>query len=126
MLERQDGKYTNTPETDLFLDQKKSSYVGGLLEMFNTRLYPFWGSLTEGLRTGQPQSEAKYGGNFFESLCTDPTRLRQFLSAMTGLSLSARSRSSPINFPGRSTEPSWMWVRRKEAVRCKLRLPMII
>jgi hypothetical protein len=63
------------------------SYIGGVLEMVDARLYGFWGSLTEGLRTGQPQNEAKTGGNFFDVLYEDPTRLRQFLQAMTGLSL---------------------------------------
>ena len=64
MLERDDGgRYANTPATDLFLDRAKPSYVGGILEMSNARLYPFWGSLTEGLRTGQPQNEAKAGGD---------------------------------------------------------------
>jgi O-methyltransferase/methyltransferase family protein len=87
MLERQDGKYANTPETDLFLDRKKSSYVGGMLEMANAQLYPVWGSLTEGLRSGQPQSEAKHEGNFFEPRYANPDNLRQFLSAMTGISL---------------------------------------
>jgi len=33
MLERQDGQYSNTPETDLFLDRAKPSYIGGILEM---------------------------------------------------------------------------------------------
>ena len=61
MLEREDGRYRNTPETDLFLDRAKPSYIGGMLEMANERLYPFWGALTEGLRTGQPQNEAKSG-----------------------------------------------------------------
>lgn len=42
--------YANTPETDLFLDREKPSYVGGMLEMANSRLYPFWGGLTEALR----------------------------------------------------------------------------
>ncbi len=59
MLEREGGRYANTPATDLFLDRAKPSYVGGLLEMANARLYGFWGSLTEGLRTGAPQNEAK-------------------------------------------------------------------
>ena len=54
MLEREDGRYRNTPATDLFLDRAKPSYVGGMLEMANARLYGFWGSLTEGLRTGRP------------------------------------------------------------------------
>jgi hypothetical protein len=89
LLERKDGKYSNTPEADLFLDRMKPSYIGGLLEMANARLYPFWGSLTEALRTGQPQNEAKAGGNFFEALYAEPARLGQFLHAMTGLSMGA-------------------------------------
>jgi Dimerisation domain len=35
LLERQDGRYGNTPETDMFLDRAKPSYVGGLLEFAN-------------------------------------------------------------------------------------------
>src|ERR671928_899045 len=89
MLEREDGVYSNTPEADLFLDRMKPSYVGGLLEMANARLYPFWGSLTDALKTGQPQNEAKAGGNFFETLYAEPARLGQFLHAMTGLSMGA-------------------------------------
>jgi precorrin-6B methylase 2 len=86
MLEREGDDYHNTPETDLFLDRAKSSYVGGLLEMANARLYLFWGSLTEALRTGQPQNEVKTGGNFFEVLYQDSRLLEQFLRAMTSLS----------------------------------------
>ena len=56
-LERHDGIYCNTPETDLFLDKKKPSYIGGILEMANHRLYGHWNHLTEGLRTGLPQNE---------------------------------------------------------------------
>jgi hypothetical protein len=46
-LTRNGDVYANTPSTDLFLDRKKPSYVGGILEMANARLYGFWGSLTE-------------------------------------------------------------------------------
>src|SRR6202011_193521 len=35
MLDREDGRYGNTPEADYFLDRAKPSYVGGLLEMAN-------------------------------------------------------------------------------------------
>jgi O-methyltransferase/methyltransferase family protein len=86
MLERKGSRYSNTPETNLFLDRNKPSYIGGMLEMCNARLYRFWGSLTEGLRTGMPQNEAKEGGNFFAALYADPVRLEGFLKAMTGLS----------------------------------------
>jgi hypothetical protein len=86
-LQRADGVYSNAPETDLFLDRRKPSYLGGVLEMANHRLYKFWGNLTEGLRTGEPQNEVKGGGpGLFEALYADPARLKQFLAAMTGLS----------------------------------------
>lgn len=41
VLERVDDHCSNTPEADLFLDRAKPSYVGGILEMANARLYPF-------------------------------------------------------------------------------------
>ena len=86
-LARTGDRYANTPETDAFLDRKKPSYVGGILEMANHRLYPFWGHLTEALRTGQPQNEVKNGGpGLFETLYADPARLKEFLAAMTGIS----------------------------------------
>lgn len=87
MLKRTGSCYANTPETALFLDRTKPSYVGGILEMCNARLYRFWGSLTEGLRTGQPENEVKAGGDFFGTLYSDPQRLEGFLKAMTGLSI---------------------------------------
>jgi hypothetical protein len=86
MLEREDEAYRTTPATELFLDRAKPSYVGGMLEMQNARLFGFWNSLTEALRTGNPQNEAKTGGDFFEALYSDPERLRGFAKAMSGLS----------------------------------------
>jgi hypothetical protein len=87
LLTRDGDRYGNTPDTDLFLDRRKPSYVGGMLDMANQRLYPFWGHLTEGLRTGLPQNEVKTGGaGLFETLYADPARLKLFLAAMTGLS----------------------------------------
>ena len=86
-LVREGDRYGNSGEADLFLDRRKPSYVGGILEMANHRLYPFWGHLTEALRTGQPQNEVKHGGpGLFETLYADPNRLKQFLAAMTGIS----------------------------------------
>ena len=72
MLQRKNGRYANTPKSDLFLDRAKSSYIGGYLEMCNARLYGFWGNLTTGLKTGEPQNEAKRGENFFATLYADP------------------------------------------------------
>ena len=79
------GSYANTVDTDTFLDRNKPSYIGGLLEMCNQRLYGFWGNLTEGLRTGQAQNEVKDGSNPFAVLYADEDRLETFLSAMSGI-----------------------------------------
>jgi SAM-dependent methyltransferase len=90
MLERGPHGYRNTAATDFFLDRAKPSYVGGLLEMANARLYGFWGSLTEALRTGELQNEAKGGGeDLFAALYADPDRLRGFVAAMSAISAGA-------------------------------------
>lgn len=98
MLKRTGRRYANTPETAMFLDRAKPSYMGGMLEMSNARLYRFWGSLTEALRTGKPQNEAKTGEDFFGALYADPQRLEGFLKAMTGLSLGT-ARAIAKKFP---------------------------
>jgi hypothetical protein len=89
-LLRAGGEYSNAPATDLFLDKNKPSYIGGILEMANQRLYQFWNRLTEALRTGLPQNEVRSGGApLFEALYADPARLKSFLAAMTGISHAA-------------------------------------
>ncbi|TRL36658.1 methyltransferase [Methylosinus sporium] len=86
MLERENGLYRNTAETDLFLDRAKPSYVGQILEMSNLRLFSSWNRLTEALRTGAAQSENAAEGDFFGALYADPEKLRGFLTAMSGIS----------------------------------------
>lgn len=105
MLQRENKMYMNTPETAMFLDRTQPAYVGGILAMANARLYPFWGSLEEALRTGQPQSEVSRGGpDFFAQLYSDPALLRQFLGAMTGLSvLGARILAAKFPFDNYKT-----------------------
>lgn len=80
--------YGNTPATNIFLDKNKQSYIGGMLEMANNRLFRFWANLDEGLKTGLPQNEiANQGQNLFEALYSDPERLREFINAMSGISM---------------------------------------
>ncbi len=74
--------------------------MGGMLEMANGRLYRSWGSLTEALRTGERQNETRNGEDVFAELYSDPTRLRAFLEAMSGLSMpsaAAIARKFPWN-----------------------------
>jgi O-methyltransferase domain/Dimerisation domain len=86
LLEREDGVYGNAPDADLFLDRAKPSYVGGILEMANARLYAIWGRLTDALKTGRRESENPDEADFFGALYADPERLRGFLAAMSGVS----------------------------------------
>lgn len=79
--------YSNTIDTDTFLDKNKPSYIGGILEMMNNRLYGFWGNLGEGLLTGLPQNEAKRSEDFFGLIYSDPEKLKEFTNAMSGIQM---------------------------------------
>ncbi|HET6621337.1 MAG TPA: methyltransferase [Dongiaceae bacterium] len=82
-----DRIYGNTADTAMFLDRRSPRYMGGILEMANARLYPFWADLTPALKTGQPQNEVRHTGRpMFEELYADPARLEQFMRAMSGVS----------------------------------------
>jgi hypothetical protein len=107
-LQRHDGKYSNTPSTDLFLDRHKPSYIGGMLEMANQRLYGHWNKLTKALRTGERQSEAAGDEEVFAALYADPARLKTFLRAMTGVSRGANM-AIAAKFP---------WDKYKTAADC--------
>ena len=86
---RNDALYSNTPETNVFLDKSKPSYLGGLLEMMNDRLYPYWNELEEAIKTGKKQNEGKDGHDMsmFDFVYKDPNKLSQFMDAMTSLQL---------------------------------------
>lgn len=101
-LEREGDTYRNTPETDFYLDKNKPSYLhmGALLEMANSRLYHIWGRLTDCLRTGLPQNEAREAGgeSVFDAIYANTDRLKQFLASMTGISHAANVRIAEL-FP---------------------------
>jgi hypothetical protein len=87
LLEREAGIYRNTPETDLFLDAGKPTYVGGALEMLDKRLFANWARLTDALRTGKPQNGGPVGSDPFVETCRDPEALGVFLRGLNGFSL---------------------------------------
>lgn len=88
-LAREDGFYRNTPESDLFLDQGKPSYIGGIFEMASKRLYGFWDRIIPALQTGQPQNEVRSGEDPFAAIYASEEGLKGFLGAMTGISRGA-------------------------------------
>ena len=80
--------YSNADDTNIFLDKNKPSYIGGILEMSNNRLFSFWNNLEEGLKTGLPQCETKNGGKpIFEAIYADPKKLKEFVHAMGGVQM---------------------------------------
>jgi O-methyltransferase/methyltransferase family protein len=79
--------YSNSIDTDVFLDKNKTSYIGGILEMMDNRLYGFWGNLGEGLLTGHVQNEAKKGENYFEKIYKDEEAIKVFVHGMTGVQM---------------------------------------
>lgn len=78
--------YSNSPEAEVYLDKCKLTYIGGILEMANNRLYAFWNYLEEALKTGKPQNEIRTGRqNIFEEIYTDKAKTREFINAMGGV-----------------------------------------
>src|SRR5437660_12787142 len=64
MLDRDaSGRYANTPDTDLYLDRRKPSYVGGELEHFGKYVFPHRSLLTPALHTGEPQRGTRSAGH---------------------------------------------------------------
>jgi hypothetical protein len=101
----EDAKYLNNDLSAIYLDKNSPDYIGGILEMASTRLYNYWGDLTEGLKTGKPQSESKHGLEpIFDILYKDEEKLEQFMRAMTGLSaINFESFANKFDFSNYST-----------------------
>jgi hypothetical protein len=82
LVRHDDGRYANTFDAGLFLDQNKPAYVGDLLESSNARHYKVWASLTAALRTGKPQNDQSMVSKFGRLYADDHAR-EQFASSMT-------------------------------------------
>ena len=54
-LERRNGRYYNTPSTDFFLDKRKPSYIGGILEMANPSAVSVLDPPRHGAPNGTPE-----------------------------------------------------------------------
>jgi hypothetical protein len=84
LLERDhDGRYSNSLASDLYLDRRKPTYIGGELEHVNANLFARWNGLTSALQTGLSQTGVGQAGNY-PSRYSDPVTLDAFLRAMTG------------------------------------------
>jgi hypothetical protein len=100
-----DARYSNTPESALYLDRNSSRYVGAVLDMLNERLFKFWHDLPEALRTGMPQNETKHGRKgIFETIYEEIPKLEGFLGGMTGASrVNFEALADAFDFSGYTT-----------------------
>jgi SAM-dependent methyltransferase len=89
LLERRGEHYACSQLAACYLDPAQPSYIGGVFEMANQRLYPVWNQLATALRTGEPCNEAKDDSDYYANLGRSEDRLGVFLRGMTGLSAGA-------------------------------------
>jgi hypothetical protein len=80
------GRYFNLPDCALYLDPQVPSYIGGVIEYLNARIYDCWGHLGEALRTGKPQAGPSAAGGY-ESFLSEASNFETFLSGMSAGSL---------------------------------------
>lgn len=99
------ASYCNSTETNIFLDKNKPSYMGGILELANRRLYNSWGRLDVALRTGSLQDEdmATTGHSFAEVYATSE-KLKEFMDAMSGINIvNFKAFAKKFDFSARKT-----------------------
>jgi hypothetical protein len=99
------ASYSNSIHTNMFLDKKKPSYIGGILEMANGRLYNSWAKLDEALTTGLSQSGLSNGEeHHFDNVYQTPEKLKEFINAMSGINLgNFRAFAKKFDFSNYST-----------------------
>jgi hypothetical protein len=90
LLERTDGRYANTAETDRYLDPAKPSYIG---RNMRADLYATWSHLTAALRTGLPQrGESTAGAERWD----ERYRTHEGVRAMTGFFTAYSRAAMPV------------------------------
>jgi predicted O-methyltransferase YrrM len=83
--------FANSELSSMFLDKSKSTYIGGVIAMFDERLYKRWDKLSEALKTNKPIGEKQ--GEDIESIFDkaksnqEVEQVRKFTHAMYGISI---------------------------------------
>jgi hypothetical protein len=77
------GRYANAPDCAVYLNPNEPTYIGGLLEYLNVRMYRTWDLLIPALRQGTPQCGPAVAGGF-KDFFADQAASEIFLKGMTG------------------------------------------
>lgn len=86
-----EGRFSNSPLAEAFLSAKSPAYMGGIVRMFDERLYKGWDHLTWALANNKPVDAMNGGG--VESMFADATKnesveaMQKFTHAMHGISV---------------------------------------
>lgn len=100
LLQKQDGRYLNSPLSDEYLVPNKPNHFGGLVTMFDRRLYAGWAKLTQAIQTDRPTTwDPDRERSMFES--ADPEVLATFWEAMHAMStLTGRALGAAFDLGG--------------------------
>ena len=86
LLEKEGDLFKNSPAASTFLVRNNATYLGGNFGHLHHEIYPLWGHLADAVREDSPRWQQTFGptasNNPFETMYSDPERLRNFLAAM--------------------------------------------
>ncbi|MDP8982319.1 MAG: acetylserotonin O-methyltransferase [Acidobacteriota bacterium] len=86
LLERQDGVYRNTSESDRYLRKDSPDTLAGYVNYSNRVLYPMWANLEDAVREGSHRWKQTFGldGPIFSHFYSAEDAMREFLNGMHG------------------------------------------
>jgi acetylserotonin N-methyltransferase len=95
LLEKRDGTYVNTPQSDKYLRSASPDSLTGYIHYSNDALFPMWAHLEDAVRDGTPRWKQTFGteGGIFSGYFRTDEAKRDFLNGMHGF---GRLSSPPV------------------------------
>ena len=89
LITKEDGRFSNTEETALYLVKGQDSYLGGQVEHLSQLHWRLWQLLPGAIRENTPRVREVFGPGFdmLESVYAEPQRLRGFVQGMHNLTV---------------------------------------
>jgi acetylserotonin O-methyltransferase len=86
LLEKREGIYFNTPQSDKYLRSDSPDSLAGYIQYSNEALYPMWEHLEDAVREGTPRWKQTFGveGGIFAGYFRTEETKRNFLKGMHG------------------------------------------
>jgi acetylserotonin O-methyltransferase len=86
LLQKPDGAYVNTPESDKYLRSDSPDSLTGYIRYSNEALYPMWAHLEDAVREGTPRWKQTFGveGGIWAGYFRTEETKRNFLKGMHG------------------------------------------